>query len=86
VAISPAGRQPGRLLAALEKALNAELTELSNVITSIDQSHAISGQQSFSSVGSLLGSKRGWSAADTPQDNTNKTSGPAMTIDINVIP
>ena len=74
-------------LAALEKALNAELTELGNAITSIDQSYAIVGQQSRGAItGSIFGSKRGWSAVDTPNNAINTLTGPEFSVSVDVVP
>jgi Flp pilus assembly pilin Flp len=64
-------------LAALNEALTAELTELSNAILALDQSYAFVGFKAHSQHGGLIASRNGSAAIDHYSRNNVVTVPPA---------
>jgi Flp pilus assembly pilin Flp len=78
-------------LAALEKALNAELTELGNAIGALSQGYSVAGEQSFTNnnprvASFLIAQKNGWNAIDVKASLNGNAVFQAAATNINVIP
>jgi Flp pilus assembly pilin Flp len=63
-------------LAALEGALNVELSELANAILAINQSNSIEDQSNCKAF------KNGWAVTDTPTEVNFTSNGPDQTSNI----